>query len=87
MAYFFRRIDANSSSVKSERREVIYNLDEFHTITRHGKRITASRSDGKSILIANCQSDAGAEYIMECIYSRKLVDIHQLTQKEIGSHF
>ena len=87
MTYFFRRIDTYSSSGKSERREVIYNLDEFHTITRQGNRITASRAGEKSTVIANCKSDAGAEYLMECIYDRGQVDIRELTQIEIGSHF
>ena len=78
MAYFFRRIDMLSPSAKSERREVIYNLDEFHTITRLGSRITASRSGEKSVLIANCRSDESAKYIMECILARKRVDTNEL---------
>ena len=78
MAYFFRQIETRASSEKSERREVIYNLDEFHVITRLGSRITASRTGEKPILIANCRSEAEAKYIIECILNRKEVNSREL---------
>ena len=84
MAYFFPRIDTYSSSPKSEKRQAIFNLDEFHTITRQGNRITAFSTAGKSVIIAICKSDVGAEYLMDCILHGEQVDRDKLNLLERG---
>ena len=87
MAYFFRQINTLASSAKSERREVIYNLDEFHIISRLGRKITASRVGEKPVLIASCRSDEGAEYVMQCILAGQQVDSNELSYIEMRIPF
>ncbi len=91
MSYFFRYIDTfvpfEKKTEKSLRKDVIYNLDEFHTINRVGNRITASRSNNTSVIIAICKTEVGAAYIMDCIYDKIPVNLHDLNKKETVSEW
>ena len=83
MAYFFQYIDTRPTSKKYENSEIIYNLDEFHTIRRN-KNIISGYRQGKdaSISLAICKSQAGAKYIMQCIMDRVGVDLFELSHQE-----
>lgn len=78
MGYFFSKIGTHSS------KEVIFNLDEFHTIRQNGKIILAKRGNETSIAIAACREYATVEYLMECIRNRKSVDLDRVRTLEAG---
>lgn len=82
MAYFFRQINTTATSKKSEKYDIIYNLDEFHTIRRMDNKIYGFRGSEGSKILAVCKSSAGAEYIMQCIMRKSEVDLYELSHRE-----
>ena len=82
--YFFREINTTEGVAHRDR---IFNLDEFQTFMRNGTQIHASVYSGGDLrrtLIAKCNNEDGARYIMNCIMARQTVTEEFVLSAEKG---
>ena len=71
--FFFKAINTTKKSEKSDR---ILNLDNYHNIERKGCRVSAVNYSGEGrrrTPVAQCNNEAGARYVMDCILQRRTV--------------
>ena len=79
MAHFFRKIDVNISNVQSvqpvQPQDTLLNLDDFVSIQRDGSYVRGYRtSTGKLEDIAICNTNEGADYVLDCILKKEYLD-------------
>lgn len=73
MAHFFRKIDVNISNVQPQ--DTLLNLDDFVSIQRDGSFVRGRRTPtGKQEDIAICDTNEGAEYVLDCILKKEYLD-------------
>ena len=83
MAHFFRKIDVNISNVQPQ--DTLLNLDNFVSIQRDGSFVRGYRtSTGKQEDIAICDTNEGADYVLDCILKKEYLDKGRFDSIESG---
>lgn len=73
MAHFFRKIDVNISSLQPQ--DTLLNLDNFVSIQRDGPSVKGyCTSTGKQEDIAICNTNEGADYVLDSILKKEYLD-------------
>ncbi len=88
MSHFFKPMVEDGRVYIQPRTELV-NLDQFKYIIRNGWMIVGHTSDiedikAPSVLLAECKSEDGAAYLLDCILRRDPVDEGYFNQIESG---
>lgn len=83
--FFFKAI--NTREKKSKKIDRILNLDNYHNIERNGRNVSAVNYSGEGLRrtpVAQCNNEAGARYVMDCIQRRYAVPEEEVINAEEG---
>ena len=88
MSHFFKPMVKDHRVYIQPRTELV-NLDQFKHIIRNGWMIVGHPSDiedieAPSVLLAECKSEGGVAYLLDCILRRDPVDESYFNQIESG---
>lgn len=85
MSYFFPIIDIDKHYLHPH--DELIDLNQFSRIYRNGNQVEGYKRDGSNtIRIANCLSDAGAGYVIDCIYKCAPFDRKQFNLIDSGKN-
>ena len=89
MSFFFPIINTSKRNVSGDAGIIaeaeLYDLDQLFRIQRQGVQIYGyyiSDLERQKLLIADCQSENGAIYLMECIQNREQPKRHDFLRRD-----